>query len=167
MKRVRTNGLCSAVLVAGKDRRSGLRVICTASLLVFFWMLGSGWAIAQENPQISPPPASASATEPPRAAAEAPGPAIESPGTAPTQQPPQPEAQPQPVLQPSLTAAPSPALNLSEPPVRTDKDESLVEKWWFWSAIGAVVVGTVVAIVLIDGGSSTPRTTLGNQEFRP
>jgi hypothetical protein len=51
--------------------------------------------------------------------------------------------------------------------VEADKNEPLVEKWWFWTAIGAAVIGTVVAIVLIDSGSSTPRTTLGNQEFRP
>jgi hypothetical protein len=71
------------------------------------------------------------------------------------------------VPQPGQPAATSPALDFSQPAAQTDKDESLFEKWWFWTALGAVVVGTVVAVVLIDGGSSAPRTTLGNQEFKP
>jgi hypothetical protein len=135
------------------EKEEGLRAIRTFCLLVVLGTLGSVSAFAQESAPGNPEPPAPPATEPP--AAE------------PSQ--PQPEAQPQPepVPQPSQPAEASPALNLTQPTVQPDKDEPLVEKWWLWTAIGAAVIGTVVAIVLIDGGSSTPRTTLGNQEFRP
>ena len=132
-----------------------MRVIRTVCLLVFLGMLGSDPAFAQENAPANVEPAASPATEPPTAT-----PAPQSPQ-------PQPEAQPQPVPRPSPPAEASPALNFSQSTVQGEQKEPLVEKWWFWTAIGAAVVGTVVAIVLIDGGSSTPRTTLGNQEFRP
>lgn len=132
-----------------------MRAIRTACLLVVFGVLGPGLALGQENSPTAPAPAASPATEPPAAL--------------PTPTPQQSEAPAQALPEPQSTLATptSPALNLSQPPVAADQDEPLVEKWWFWSAIGAVVIGTVVAIVLIDGGSSTPRTTLGNQEFRP
>jgi hypothetical protein len=137
-----------------------LRAIRTACLLVVLGVLGPGLALGQENSPTAPAPAASPATEPP---------ATEPPAALPTPAPQQSEAPAQALPEPPSTLATpaSPALNLSQPPVAADQDEPLVEKWWFWSAIGAVVIGTVVAIVLIDGGSSTPRTTLGNQEFRP
>jgi hypothetical protein len=136
-----------------------LRAIFTVSLLVFFGMLGPSLALGQENAPVHSEPAASPSTVPPAT--------TEPPPAPPPAPQPQPEVQPQAVPQPSQPAAASPALNFSQPMVQTDKDEPLVQKWWFWTAIGAAVVGTVVAIVLIDGGSSNPRTTLGNQEFRP
>lgn len=130
-----------------------MRAIRTFCLLVILGVLGPGLALGQENPPANPASANSPATEPPP--------------VAPMPPPERPEVQGQPVPQPSQPAAASPALDFSQPAVSADKDEPLVEKWWFWTAIGAAVVGTVVAIVLIESGSSTPRTTLGNQEFRP
>ena len=128
-----------------------MRAIRAVCLLVVLGILGPASALAQQSSQPSAEPAPAAATEPSAAPAA-----------------PQPEGQVQPVVpQPSQPATTSPALNFSQPSAQTDKDESLVEKWWFWTAIGAVVVGTVLAIVLVDSGSSTPKTTLGNQEFKP
>lgn len=132
-----------------------MRVIRTVCLLVFFGMLGSGPALGQENSPANPAPPASPGIEPP---------AVTEPPATPQAQP---EIPPQPAPEPTQPAAASPALNFSQPTAQADKNEPLVEKWWFWTAIGAAVIGTVVAIVLIDGGSSTPRTTLGNQEFRP
>ncbi len=115
-----------------------MRVFRTTCLLVVLGVLGPSPAFAQESD--AAPAAAASATVP-RA-----------------------ETPPEPAVPP---APASPALDLSQPPAQPDQDESLVDKWWFWTALGAAVIGTVVAVVLIDSGSSTPRTTLGNREFRP
>jgi hypothetical protein len=134
-----------------------LRAICTACLLAVLGGWGLSLALAQESSPTAPAPAASPATEPP---------ATEPPAALPAPAP-LPDAQPQALPESPPPTPASPALNLSQPPVAADKDEPLVEKWWFWSAIGAVVIGAVVAIVLIDSGSSTPRTTLGNQEFRP
>jgi hypothetical protein len=49
------------------------------------------------------------------------------------------------------------------------RGEGLTGKWWFWGAIGAVVVGgTVTAIVLASGGEDEPRQgDLGSLQLSP
>jgi len=41
------------------------------------------------------------------------------------------------------------------------------QRWWFWTAVGAVVLGGVGAAVLSSGsnGSSIPATDLGDKRF--
>jgi hypothetical protein len=56
---------------------------------------------------------------------------------------------------PANAAAPS---MMEQPPVR---QAPIFEKWWFWTAIAAIAVTTVV-IVATSSGPSAPRTDLGN-----
>ncbi len=42
---------------------------------------------------------------------------------------------------------------------------SLLTRWWFWTAVGAVVAATVGVAVLSSRGSAVPATDLGNQEL--
>jgi hypothetical protein len=37
-----------------------------------------------------------------------------------------------------------------------DEETPIYKKWWFWTGIGAVAVGTVVAVVLLSGGTEKP-----------
>jgi hypothetical protein len=64
--------------------------------------------------------------------------------------------QPQPV-EPvhAVNAAPAPA---------TGEPLSLTQKWWFWAAVGGLVVTTLVLVVVATRGSEAPRTRLGNME---
>ena len=127
-----------------------MRAIRTFAMLVVLGTVGPTLAFAQAGSQAAPEPA-LSVTEPPAAVPPA---------------QPQPDAQPKLVSQPSQPST-SPALNFSQPTVQTDKDESLVEKWWFWTAVGAVAAGTVAVIWISSRGHAPPATDLGNQEFQP
>jgi hypothetical protein len=57
------------------------------------------------------------------------------------------------------------ALDISPPAAGTQRrrasDTPIFEKWWFWTAITAVAVTTVI-IVATSSGPSAPRTDLGN-----
>jgi hypothetical protein len=44
---------------------------------------------------------------------------------------------------------------------------TILKRWWFWTAVGAVAAATVVTIVMSSRGSAPPATSLGNQEFAP
>jgi hypothetical protein len=35
-------------------------------------------------------------------------------------------------------------------------DEPIYKKWWFWTGIGVVVAGTIVAVLLLSGGKTRP-----------
>ena len=48
----------------------------------------------------------------------------------------------------------------SAPPEST----SVTERWWFWAAIGGVVVATVAIILIAGRAPSAPGSTLGNME---
>jgi hypothetical protein len=67
--------------------------------------------------------------------------------------PPAPPPAPAPMPEPAQ-AITAPGLNVSEA-VAQDEPSPWYKKWWFWSAVGAVVAaGTVTAIVLAKGGKS-------------
>jgi hypothetical protein len=78
--------------------------------------------------------------------------AATSPAEAPVV-PPAPLPAPAPTPEPAQAiAAPAAGLNVSEA-LAQDEPSPFYKKWWFWSAVGAVVVaGTVTAIVLAKGG---------------
>jgi hypothetical protein len=62
------------------------------------------------------------------------------------------------------SSAPSPALDFGT--ART-APRPVTERWWFWTAVGTVVVATAVLLVLANREPAPPATTLGNQEFKP
>jgi hypothetical protein len=41
---------------------------------------------------------------------------------------------------------------------------ALTQKWWFWAAVGTLVVSSVVLLVVATRESGPPRTQLGNME---
>ncbi len=63
-------------------------------------------------------------------------------------------------------AAPEPlsrALDLSSQP----EPRPVTKRWWFWTAVGAVVAVTAVILILANRKDAAPATTLGDQEFAP
>jgi hypothetical protein len=52
--------------------------------------------------------------------------------------------------------APAVALNATAPPPGDSEHHPIYTRWWFWTAIGVVVVGGVVGAVLLSGGSTKP-----------
>jgi hypothetical protein len=62
----------------------------------------------------------------------------------------------------TLPAAPLPsapaakAVDLTTPQPATPQNQPITSKWWFWTAIGAAVVGGVVAIYLVERTPSPP-----------
>jgi len=58
---------------------------------------------------------------------------------------------------PSDPAAGGPVL-LAQPqaPARHDDSHPIYKRWWFWTAIGVVVAGSVAAALLIPGGTTRP-----------
>lgn len=74
---------------------------------------------------------------------------------------------PSPVIPVAPTVSPSEHVLLVSKdtvPQDSDTDKSIVQQWWFWSAVGAVVVtGVIVGIVAsTGGGTDVPMTTLGS-----
>ena len=59
-------------------------------------------------------------------------------------------------VEPSIPARGSEGTADTGPPV--------VETWWFWTAVGVALAGTITAVALSGQKNTTPRTTLGNQE---
>lgn len=69
---------------------------------------------------------------------------------------------------PALPAAPQPApvavattVDLTAPQPVVSEKQPITSKWWFWTAIGAAVVGGVVAIYLVDRTPSPPGCPIG------
>ncbi|HVZ75559.1 MAG TPA: hypothetical protein VHJ20_24465, partial [Polyangia bacterium] len=60
---------------------------------------------------------------------------------------------------PAVASAPAPgapAATLVSTPPANEGDSPVYTKWWFWTAVGVVVVGGVVtAVALSSGGSSS------------
>jgi hypothetical protein len=90
---------------------------------------------------IAPPPPSG--TPPPGTSGPPPGYSPPPPGGYPAQPPPSGALVAQPGQPPPPTGTP------------------VYEKWWFWTAIGVVVVGGVVAALLIPGGTTKPTCPAG------
>ncbi len=65
----------------------------------------------------------------------------------------QPAAQPMPSAAP-VPVAPAPAATVATTAPPPSGDTPIYEKWWFWTAIGVVVVGAVV--IAAASGSTTP-----------
>ena len=66
---------------------------------------------------------------------------------------PLPAAQP-PAYMPSAAASPTAALALA--PAPTEPSPPFYRRWWFWTAVGAVAVASVVGIVLATRDTSNP-----------
>jgi hypothetical protein len=117
-------------------------------------------APAPPLPAMPPPPMPAPAPLP----SPEPAPAPASPALTPAPWPPPAAAAPA-AVQPAgadLTASAA----LPEEPAAP----SVLTRWWFWTAVGAVVVGgTVTAIVLASrgGGTDIPGSTLGTRPVFP
>ena len=86
-----------------------------------------------------------------------------------------PSPQPSPSASPPAARIPSPS-RAAEPapapapalPEASDGSRPIYKKWWFWTGVGAVAVGTVVAVVVLSGGGdSAPDTDLGNRPVFP
>ncbi|MDZ4693746.1 MAG: tetratricopeptide repeat protein [Deltaproteobacteria bacterium] len=71
-----------------------------------------------------------------------------------------PPSVPQPANQPEAL--------LVEPQESVANDQSVVHTWWFWSAVGAVVVvgGAALVLALSAEDNDVPKTTLGNWDVR-
>jgi hypothetical protein len=65
----------------------------------------------------------------------------------------------------SGTDALPPGLQLNQPAPATQP--SMLSRWWFWTAVGAVAVATATVIIASSRGSGPPSTQLGNQVFAP
>ena len=61
-----------------------------------------------------------------------------------------------PAYPPAADQQPSGALVAQPAPVQTGASGPVYTKWWFWTIIGAVVVGGVVTAVALSGGTSKP-----------
>jgi hypothetical protein len=71
-----------------------------------------------------------------------------------------------PLLTPSMVAPQqqSHALDLSTP---KPEPRPVTRQWWFWTAVGTVMVATTVLLILANRKDGPPASTLGNQEFTP
>jgi hypothetical protein len=52
-----------------------------------------------------------------------------------------------------------PAAMLTSAPQPAEESHPIYTRWWFWTAIGVVVAGGVVAAVALSGGTSKPNCT--------
>ncbi|HKP61943.1 MAG TPA: tetratricopeptide repeat protein [Polyangiales bacterium] len=62
------------------------------------------------------------------------------------------------VLSPLEAAAPEVLAAPAGPPASADEGTSVTERWWFWTALGVVVVGATVGIVVASTSNSNPNT---------
>jgi tetratricopeptide (TPR) repeat protein len=59
-----------------------------------------------------------------------------------------------------------PLMITEPPPSKARQTPRVWQRWWFWTAIGAVVLGGVgVAVASSGSGTSVPATDLGNKRF--
>ena len=113
----------------------------------------------QQAPQpvpVAPAPPGPVQPIPPSPPPAAPGPPPESPGYA-TQPYTSPYPAPPPAYPPGPDQQPSGTLVAQQPP----PSEPVYTKWWFWTIIGAVVVGGVVTAVALSGGTTKPTCPTG------
>jgi hypothetical protein len=59
---------------------------------------------------------------------------------------------------------PAHAVPTAPPSAPAGEPPSLTQKWWFWAAVGALVVSTTVLLVVATREAEAPRTRLGNME---
>jgi hypothetical protein len=57
---------------------------------------------------------------------------------------------------------PGAGANLAAP--SEPRKEPITRKWWFWTAVGAVVATTVVVILVANQDPSPPKSVLGNMD---
>ena len=101
----------------------------------------------------APPSAAPNTGAAPAAGADAP--AAPVPAAGPEAAPP--SNAPAPLALPAAPLPPAPAtttVNLTAP--QPAPNQPITSKWWFWTAIGAAVVGGVVAIYLVSRTPSPP-----------
>jgi hypothetical protein len=67
-----------------------------------------------------------------------------------------PTAAPLPSAPPPDATAPPVAVNAAAPAPTDSENHPIYTRWWFWTAIGVVVVGSVVAAVALSGGTTKP-----------
>jgi hypothetical protein len=118
--------------------------------LVFVAMIGvtSGIAVAADAvPSVAPNSGVGPAAGAAAPAASSPAPAA-PPEAAPPSSPPLPAAP-----QPPAAAA---TVDLSAPQPAATEKQAITSKWWFWTAIGAVVAGGLVALYLVERTPSPP-----------
>src|SRR4051812_30517571 len=59
-----------------------------------------------------------------------------------------------------------PLMIVEPPPSKPRQTPRLWQRWWFWTAVGVVVLGGVgVAVASSGSGTSLPATDLGNKRF--
>jgi hypothetical protein len=119
--------------------------------LVWAAMIGvtSGIAVAADAAPSAAPNSGAAPAAP---AVPSPSPAA-PPEAAPLSSAPAPAALPAAPQPPAPAAA---TVDLSAPQPAATEKQSITSKWWFWTAIGAAVVGGVVAIYFVARTPSPP-----------
>jgi tetratricopeptide (TPR) repeat protein len=103
---------------------------------------------------LAPPPLAASA--PP---APAPAPVVVV--SAPVAAPPTPAAPPPPAAAPAPSQPAANVLVASSAPTGGETHHPVYKRWWFWTAIGAVVLGSVGLAFALNRGSSDPSCPVG------
>jgi tetratricopeptide (TPR) repeat protein len=116
------------------------------------------------------------ATEPPSPTAPAADPAVTPPAppaAAPSPTPAAPAAvsPPPPDLNAPAPSATSSPMMIADAPRMTPVETSppIYRRWWFWTAVGAVVAGAVITTVAVSSGSSAvkvPGSQLGTLDWR-
>jgi len=92
---------------------------------------------------------------PPPTPSHVPGPVAPTPTPAPSAAPV--ASAPPPAFVPGPSASAGPAAGIEAAPTPEPRDDRPVYmKWWFWGAVGAVVVGAVVVGVVLGQGKDEP-----------
>ena len=103
----------------------------------------------QQQPAPPPTPVAPAQPAPVQPIPAAPGPSVTAPGYAA-----QPATSPYPAPPPGSDQQPAGTLVAQQQPA--EQSGPVYTKWWFWTIIGAVVVGGVVTAVVLSSGTSKP-----------
>jgi hypothetical protein len=57
-----------------------------------------------------------------------------------------------------------PGANLTPTGAPVESPRPVTKRWWFWAAVGGLVVATVAVIVIAGSSDSPPGSVLGNME---